>query len=227
MANLLPDVVAKAPHISALDALAENQINNLDLSGCLLYLIDTAPPEALPYLANSFDVQGYKGMKFAVTDTDQRNLLKNSIKLHQKKGTPWSIKNALMTSLPAILSVTLTEGISVQYNALYTYNGTVTFGGGWWAIFRAIITLDPTVSITAQLTSDIVNLILEYKPARCKLLDVTYLFAEIENVTPLEGDGIGPGQIVETLSNKYNGSFQYNAGEDYNQDLDEITVIVT
>lgn len=90
-----------APDLLALDArfgpLAEatQRIERLPLDVLLTYLIDTAPAHYLPELVRQFHIGGIEGGLFATTDDERRRLIRESIKLHRKKGTPWAVKRAL------------------------------------------------------------------------------------------------------------------------------------
>lgn len=71
-----------------------------DLKGGLEELEETT----LDYLAWQFHVDGYG---VAITKQAKRELIYQSVLLHKKKGTPWSIKHAINTAL--LFPVELTE----------------------------------------------------------------------------------------------------------------------
>jgi len=93
----LPPALASDPRFAALCDLLWEQHAKLPLDKLLLYLVDTAPEVALLPLAEQFHVMGAEGWAVAETDAQQRNLIKNSIALHRTKGTPWAIKQVLVT----------------------------------------------------------------------------------------------------------------------------------
>lgn len=53
---------------------------------------DAAPAHILPWLAWERHIDGWE---YAITEQDQRALIKNSIELHRYKGTPWAVETAL------------------------------------------------------------------------------------------------------------------------------------
>jgi hypothetical protein len=115
--NILADAIAGIPHIKAFDLLADNRYSSLDLSSLIPILIDSVPSNMLPYLANQWGVLGYKGWNFATTEAKQRQLLKNSYNLNRKAGTPYSIKQALISY--GAISTNATSGV-LFIGALYT-----------------------------------------------------------------------------------------------------------
>lgn len=61
MAKILATGILWEPHLSAFDTLAQGRMAALEIENALVYLIDTVPADVLPYLAEQFDVLGYKG----------------------------------------------------------------------------------------------------------------------------------------------------------------------
>jgi phage tail P2-like protein len=57
-----------------------------------LYDVDECPPAFLPYLAWMLSVDFWE---MAITDGQRRELIRNAITWHKKRGTPWAIKQAL------------------------------------------------------------------------------------------------------------------------------------
>lgn len=55
----------------------------------LVYMIDQAPADALPYLAWQFHVEGWE---MAQTEAERRALVKSAIELHKYKGTAWAVE---------------------------------------------------------------------------------------------------------------------------------------
>jgi phage tail P2-like protein len=92
--RLAPDVLALDPRFGPL-AEATARIEQLPLDWLLTYLIDTVPSEWLPELGRQFHIMPLEGWQFAQTDAERRRLIRESIKLHRKKGTPWAVKRAL------------------------------------------------------------------------------------------------------------------------------------
>src|ERR1700752_76083 len=93
--SILADSISYLSHLAAFDLLVKNRFSDLELDKLLVYLIDTVDSDAIPYLAEQFDVLGYKGFRLANTETDQREIIKRSIELHRYKGTLWAVREAL------------------------------------------------------------------------------------------------------------------------------------
>jgi phage tail P2-like protein len=87
-------VIALDPRFGPL-AEATARIEQLPLDGLLTYLIESVPAEWLPELGRQFHIMSLEGWQFAATDADRRRLIRESIAIHRKKGTPWAVKRAL------------------------------------------------------------------------------------------------------------------------------------
>lgn len=92
-ARLLPPSVADARGLAFLEVL--ERLGDLDLSPVLVYHLDGVPDSALYALAWQFDVLGAAGWDLADTAEKRRDLLRRAFRLHQRKGTPWAILEAL------------------------------------------------------------------------------------------------------------------------------------
>ncbi|SFB30574.1 phage tail protein I [Azotobacter beijerinckii] len=89
MSALLP------PNASALErALAEASTFDLPVDLPRLRDVDRCPPELLPWLAWSLHVDGWDN---TASVEEKRELIRLSVLLHQKKGTPWALERALAT----------------------------------------------------------------------------------------------------------------------------------
>jgi len=224
--TVLPDSISRFDDIKDLDLMAADSISKLDLSPLIMYLIDYAPVEALPALAAQFNVLGYKGWKFATTDTQRRALIKNAIEIHRYKGTPWSIKEALKT-IGITGTITITEGIYHFYDGNSLHNGGITYGGNGWAAFRVSIDINNLVNFNL---TDVEKIILEYKNARSWLEDVSLLIEFVELLPPTESNTFGIFNHTEVLgqgiiynsAGKYNGAYLHDYGEN---DTLNITVL--
>lgn len=95
--RLAPDVLALDARFGPL-AEATARLEALPLDGLLTYLIDTVPAAWLPELGRQLHIMPLEGWQFATTDAERRALVRESIALHRKKGTPWAIKRALAIS---------------------------------------------------------------------------------------------------------------------------------
>ncbi|QDQ28308.1 phage tail protein I [Chitinimonas arctica] len=74
-------------------AVADSTASPLDPSVLrTLWSADHCPAPLLPYLAWAMSVDGWA---YALTDAQRRQLIRESLALHRKKGTPWAIQRAL------------------------------------------------------------------------------------------------------------------------------------
>lgn len=170
--RIIADSVRGLPHIGSFDDMSEERFNLLDFTPLFIYMIDTVPAIALPYLAETFDVLGYKGWKFADTEAKQRALIKNAVTLHRYAGTPFAIKNSILTATGA--ECRIIEGLGLKYNGIADYNGVYTYNGGSAFLFRVILDYASFASIDSQLIFDLKSLINEWKNARSTLVDVSF-----------------------------------------------------
>lgn len=72
-----------------------DRLGTLDLTPLLIYIIDNVEPSALPHLAEQFHVTGNEGWLLTGNKLEQRQLIKESIKIHKIKGTKAAVKNIL------------------------------------------------------------------------------------------------------------------------------------
>jgi phage tail P2-like protein len=94
MTDLLPPLLAADERCRILEQLSA-RLQALDLSPLLVNLVDRAEDDVLLYLADQFNVveSGWWG---AVDDAqERRELIKLSIALHRRKGTPWALRRLL------------------------------------------------------------------------------------------------------------------------------------
>lgn len=152
LANSINSVeIAQVAH----DIVAERW-DNWDLTEFLVYLVDTVNASALPYLADQFNVEGLRGFSIANTEQEQRELIKQSIRLHKFMGTPWAIRKSCETvGFPVVI---LDEGLS----SLPPDHNTD------WARFRVLVEA-PDRPIPASVFTQIRELINIYKPERSHL----------------------------------------------------------
>jgi phage tail P2-like protein len=141
---------------------------------------ETCEAKYLPYLAYAFKVDFWDE---SLREVDKRALIKQSLKLHQHKGTRW----AILEVLKAVgLSKENYEAIIVEYrdrnnykynikrNGEYSYNSDVKHNDGsaiydfnlkHWAEYGVII----KVPITQNQAEKAKVLIKKYAPVRCVL----------------------------------------------------------
>lgn len=91
---IVPDVLALDARLGPL-AEVTKRLQAIPREGLLAYLIDAAPSAYLDELLRQFHIAGIEGGQLAQTDDERRRLIRESIALHRKKGTPWAVKRAL------------------------------------------------------------------------------------------------------------------------------------
>lgn len=218
MANaVMADSISYLPEYQAwYNAIVNTLGSEIDLSKLLVYMIDTVDASAIPFLAYQFDVLGYKGMRMAQTEADQRNVLKSAIELHRYKGTEWAIQQALLSI--GFANVVIKKGIAGGYDH--------------WAKFGLDIT-NSGIQLTASSFTDIINMVAEYKRAVCVLMDVslTVLIEDTLNVGGNDSDeayvrlGVFVSDYLHLSGTlKYDGTGQYNGEFDHSGDSDIITI---
>lgn len=200
--TVLPASISKAAHLKALDVMAGERLTDINIGVVMVNLIDTAPVAALPFLAQQFNILGFKGWKFADTEQKQRDLLKRAIELHRYKGTPFGIKTALAMA-GVVGAVEIRERVTLKHNCEFFYNG-IGYYGHHWAYFRVLIDI---ANLNGLSIEDIKGVVNEYKNVRSWLLDVTY-YQKLES-------GVGVSEsliqgVVNIFSDKVEASDSLN-----------------
>ena len=158
------------------DKTINQAIGDIDLSPAMIYLFDVVNVNAFSFLATQFDVEGFKGWDLAVSDVQKRELLKTSIQIKRHLGTPYAIKQAL--SSIGFDKVTIKEGVSgandLFFSGVKNYDGSIMFGGSNWSAFTVTVISKYSVAISSETKALIEKLILYYKNARSKLIEVVY-----------------------------------------------------
>lgn len=221
--------ISAADFIRAFDEMIADRMKSIDVDKVLIYVVDTVDEDALPVLAEQFDVLGYKGYFLADTDTKKRELIKKAIELHRYKGTPWSIKEALRTI--GYGGATIQERLTntIKYDGQHKYNGAYLYGPRHWATFRVVIDLGNSAGLTAQSQSDAVALINVYKNVRSQLIEVSFA-ANLSEFFPksLEIFTQSAGISERTLyRKKYDGSLSYNGSSIYATYVEQVTINIT
>ena len=171
---VIASALVKYPHIMAIHDIIRDRLNDIPLSAVLVYIIDYVDADALPVLAEQFNVTGYKGYFLATNEAERRTIIKSAIDLQRWKGTPWSIKEALRAFGYGSVTIEEGTGIGIKYDGIYTHNGSQTYGGSYhWANFDVILnTADYPSGLTADDTEIIYQIINEYKNVRSNLREL-------------------------------------------------------
>lgn len=208
--TLLPDSIA-VPHIMAFDLLARQRLSQIQLDALLVYMIDTVNASALYWLAQQFDVLGYKGWKLADTEDKKRSLIKKAIELHRYKGTIWAIKEALRT---------------VGYpDAVITEHVT------HWAGFTIQLNAGDT-DVNVDQIAEAVAMVNEYKNVRSHLMGLQFNIVFDDSLV-LQDDSYEAGG--DTYSDSvftggdflYNGLYKYDGTKNYSSDGDVLELTIT
>jgi phage tail P2-like protein len=93
--SLLVPALASDERCVVLEKIYAARLANIDLSGIVPRLIDTAPAWQLPYLAEEFGVADLDAWRLALDDLAQRALIKRGIALRRLQGTPWAVLEVL------------------------------------------------------------------------------------------------------------------------------------
>jgi len=203
-----------------------------EIDSLLVYLIDRVNASAFDLLAWQFHVEGYE---LAQSEIEKRNIIKRSIELHRYKGTVWAVREAIKSC--GYKDVEIEERLpEVKYDGQYYYAGTEDHAGGTrWALFKVLIDIGESKSLTVSDIQRLISLINEYKNVRSHLKDLTFkstvedsfddfidlLLQRIdfvhEDIKPwgIRYDGsILHNQAVRQI---YSGSIKYNANAKYDE----------
>ena len=207
--SILADSIAHLPHLAAFDLLVKKRFSDLELDKLLVYLIDTVDSDAIPYLAEQFDVLGYKGFKLATTEADQRAIIKRSIELHRYKGTLWAVREALT-------SIGFGDAIIEEHVE------------GHWAKFRVSIDLGGRPLNVLEI-EELVKMISEYKNTRSHLADLSYTIV-FDDAVLMTDDAADAPSVDEADSITMGSDFRHNGLElrdgsrNYSRDADILTI---
>jgi phage tail P2-like protein len=212
---VLANSIAGVPHFAAFDLIAKKRLEAIQLDALLVYLIDTVSEDALSFLADQFDVLGYKGLRLATTTDQKREVIKRAIELHRFKGTVWAVKEALKTI--GYPDAVLTEHVGS--------------GAGAWATFRIEIDAGSN-PISAAAVDELVRMIDEYKNVRSHLLDISYKISFDPDAVTLadesyESPAVDDSDDIYVGGDfRYNGAYTYNGDRNYSTDTDILTVTI-
>jgi len=207
---VMADSIAYLPEFNGWYNVIKETLGEIDLGNLLVYIVESVDASALPYLAEQFDVLGYKGFKLAQTEADQREILKRAIELHRYKGTEWAIKEALKSIGFADIQLIKT-------------------GYDHWAKFGIEIT-NSNFQLTASSFNDLIQMVVEYKRAVCVLMDVTMKLV-YEDTLDIGDDDASALPAIEAEDDlvlsgtlKYDGAGLYDGTYDHSGDSDIVSV---
>jgi P2-related tail formation protein len=126
--------------------------------------------------------------ELVLTETAQRDLLKDSIALHRFRGTPWAIKNALGSL--GWTQVTLLEGQS-------SWGGDAYPSNQGWAAFRVVIDLAAGQGVSVADASTAAAAVNFFKPARSWMDSIWFALPAISDAGPIPFDKLTLGGITK------------------------------
>ncbi|MBV7529045.1 phage tail protein [Chitinophaga sp. sic0106] len=206
---VMADSIAHLPEFAGWYRAIKESLGEIALADALVYIVDDIDPRLLPFLAEQFDVLGYKGFRMAQTDSDRREVIKRAIELHRYKGTEWAIKEALK---------------SIGFSDIELKRGY-----DHWAKFGIKIT-NSSLQLTADSFNDIIQMVNEYKRAACVLVDVSIDVVVDDTLTVSNDDAVVlPATIVEddlslTGTLMYDGDGKYDGEFDHSGDSDIVII---
>jgi P2-related tail formation protein len=228
MSKLLPTSLQQLAHIQAFDDLVAGRLDALPVEAVLVYIIDAVNAQALPYLAEQFDILGIKGYAYATTEEEKRAVVRGAIELHRYKGTPWAIKEALLKIGLVVNRIEEGVGIRTYYNGAVNFNGSRTYGSlGHWAYFRVYLNTALNTVISATQIADAVAIINEYKNVRSHLYDITVEVTNIsDTLSPTDTLAIAVDALPEDdFGAYYNGLYTYNGSQTYANIADTVSTL--
>lgn len=182
---LAPDVLALDARFGPL-AVATQRLGAVPLAGVLTYLVDTVPGAFLPELAQQLHIMPMEGWQFAVTDEDQRRLIRASVALHKKKGTPWALRH--MLGVAGFGDGTrLTEGSAARlYGGAIFADGSEVYGGQSWAEFAIDMDLGETAALDTNTAGQVRAIVDAWRPAGRHLTRLAWHTDVLDVVAPAE-----------------------------------------
>lgn len=171
--SLLPAFFSKEQHLQAFDTVMQARLAGIDLSLVLVYLIDSASPVALPYLADQFGISAMSIYKNAPDDDTRRLLIKEAITLRSQIGTRALVKQAIASA--GYDPATLVERCGSNPD-----NG--------WAVFKLLVLTGGAIDGTAAI--NLRKLVTEAKNARSSFSGLEYALDIIIDALDISGETV-------------------------------------
>jgi hypothetical protein len=169
---ILASSIAGGP-LNIWDKVFAERMDSIDITPLMVYLIDVVPASILPQLADQLDVLGYKGWLLATNEEERRSVVKGAIQRKKYSGTPWAVKQALISV--GYTQAEIIEGITVLYDGVFSYDGTITYGSNHWALFSVEnLDLGETKGFDSSDLLLLRNLINEYKRGITHLVNIGF-----------------------------------------------------
>lgn len=133
-------------------------------------LLESVDSGHLELLAESRSIIGADGYWLAKDDKTRRQLIKDAVRLHRRKGTPWAVREICRRL--GFGEVVLIEGLGGQlYNGSINHKGIYMYGDHrLWAHY-SIVFNRPITNTEARLLRETLP---AFAPARCVLVRLDY-----------------------------------------------------
>lgn len=202
-------------------AVSEAMRQDLPVDVASLWNPWRCPAPLLPYLAWALHLGETEGWALAVTEDQQRALIARSIALHRRKGTPWSIREALR--MAGFNDLELQERLPVaRYDAAIGYTGAETYSAYGWAQFRAVADVGDSQGISAMQTRRVIDIIEEFKPQRSHLVGLQYRASTSDQAAsadrPLTAGQLAADDTLAWGRYRYDGSVRHDQGTLHHHD---------
>lgn len=216
--QILASALSNEKHLAAFEELAADRLDSIEAEKVLTMLVQAVDVEALESLADQLNVNGFKGLSYASTAQEKRNIISKAIELNRVKGTPYAIKEIL--KLAGYGGADIEESVGQYYDGTSLYDGEITYSANKWANFTVIV-IDPDSNNTELTEADARRLINEYKNARSNLV-----YLQIGAAYDDEGILI-PGVIIMSESDDYYTARGIGQTEVKNESIESLTVFDT
>lgn len=182
---------------------------------------DACPESLLPWLAWSLCITDDYGWSLCLNVDQKRALIKQSMSLHRKKGTPWAVQEALK-------AVGFADARVVDSLPVIRYDGTSSYGGAddyssgaRWAMFNIVIDLGESRPFSADERARIVRTVNAWKRLSTRLYAVSIQVNVSDEVQMSEETSLSarlPMSDAHLPGARYDGSQTYSHGAAFSHD---------
>ncbi len=180
--------------------IVESQFDGMDLTSSMVYLVDLVHPSALPWLAQQFGVDGYKGYNMCRTVEQKRDLIKNAMQLHKLTGTIAGIKKAC--SLVGFTPQSIEENVPITPG-----------GDNVWCAFRLRLSPDDLSTLSSNTLTELKKFIDNYKNARSILTEIFFEILNDERIF-ITSESMRDTLVIKGINNT-TGDYSLDYGYDY------------
>lgn len=161
-----PSIIKTSEKYTALAELGKK----LDLQAkrqIMTSLVELLDDKWIELLAEKWSVTGYDGLFVAESESSKRQLVRNAVKLHRYRGTPWAIRDVLRQL--GFGEIEIDEGLKARNYDSHQEVTRIPQDERWAAY--AIRLNQP---ITNEQSAEIRKVLLNFAPARCILAVLDY-----------------------------------------------------